>query len=196
MICWLLFPRLGRATIYMAGMTAMFFCLVAIGGLGFSSGKQSELAIGILLVISTLANMTTIGPACYPIVAETPSGRLRYKTIVIGRFVYNLTGIFSNSLTPRMIAATGKSFLSSDSVLVVEKKSELTRHVQLGTGVRRRVCSTPEQIFSATSGAGFDCPRRKVVPSARSTSCLKPMFLRGSSSTQMLSVSFILPTQI
>jgi hypothetical protein len=42
------------------------------------------------------------------IVAETPSGRLRYKTIVIGRFVYNLTEIFSNSLTPRMISSTCK----------------------------------------------------------------------------------------
>ncbi|KIX96207.1 uncharacterized protein Z520_07985 [Fonsecaea multimorphosa CBS 102226] len=105
-ICWFLFPHFGRATIYMAGLTFMFFCLVAIGGLGWSTSKHAQLAIGILLVISTLCNMITIGPVCYPIVAETPSGRLRYKTIVIGRFVYNLTGIFSNSVTPRMIAAT------------------------------------------------------------------------------------------
>ncbi|KAK6008869.1 hypothetical protein QM012_000772 [Aureobasidium pullulans] len=105
-ICWFLFPRLGRATIYMSGLTFMFFCLVAIGGLGFSTSKHAELAIGILLIVSTLANMITIGPVCYPIVAETPSGRLRYKTITIGRFVYNLTGIFSNSVTPRMISST------------------------------------------------------------------------------------------
>lgn len=104
-ICWLLFPHVGRATIYMGGMTFMFFCLIAIGGLGFAHGKNVEMAIGILLVISTLCNMITIGPACYPIVAETPSGRLRYKTIVIGRCVYNLTGIFSNSVTPRMISS-------------------------------------------------------------------------------------------
>ncbi|KAK2596063.1 hypothetical protein N8I77_013571 [Diaporthe amygdali] len=106
MICWLLMPRLGRATLYMGGMTFMFFCLVAIGGLGFDGSQKSQLAIGVLLVISTLANMTTIGPVCYPIVAETPSGRLRYKTVTIGRFVYNVTGIFSNSVTPRMISAT------------------------------------------------------------------------------------------
>ncbi|KAG9594539.1 sugar transporter, partial [Aureobasidium melanogenum] len=105
-ICWFLFPRFGRATIYMSGLTFMFFCLVAIGGLGFSTSKHAELAIGILLIVSTLANMITIGPVCYPIVAETPSGRLRYKTITIGRFVYNLTGIFSNSVTPRMISST------------------------------------------------------------------------------------------
>lgn len=89
----------------------MFFILIAIGGLGFTEGKSVQLAVGILLVISTLINMITIGPVCYPIVAETPSGRLRYKTIVIGRFVYNLTGIFSNSVTPRMISPTGKSRL-------------------------------------------------------------------------------------
>ncbi|QYT01985.1 MFS domain-containing protein [Trichoderma simmonsii] len=105
-ICWFMFPHVGRATIYMGGLALMFCCLIAIGGLGFASGKGAEMAIGILLVFSTLINMITVGPACYPIVAETPSGRLRYKTIVIGRFVYNLTGIFNNSVTPRMIAAT------------------------------------------------------------------------------------------
>lgn len=109
MICWLLMPRLGRATLYMGGMAFMFFCLIAIGGLGFHDSQESQMAIGILLVISTLANMTTVGPVCYPIVAETPSGRLRYKTITIGRFVYNLTGIFTNSVTPRMLSATGQS---------------------------------------------------------------------------------------
>ncbi|KAJ9202745.1 hypothetical protein DTO166G4_7313 [Paecilomyces variotii] len=105
-ICWFLFPHFGRATIYMTGLTCMFFCLVTIGGLGWASGKNVEMAIGILLVISTLINMIAIGPTCYPIVAETPSGRLRYKTIVIGRFVYNLTQIFQNCITPRMLSAT------------------------------------------------------------------------------------------
>ncbi len=95
----------------MGGLTFMFFCLIAIGGLGWAEGSSSRMAIGILLVISTLCNMITVGPACYPIVAETPSGRLRYKTIVIGRFVYNLTGIFSNSVTPRMLSPLGELLL-------------------------------------------------------------------------------------
>lgn len=106
-ICWFLFPHLGRATIYMGGNLIMFFILIVIGALGFVEGTKAQLAVGILLVISTLVNMITVGPACYPIVAETPSGRLRYKTIVIGRFTYNLTGIFSNSVTPRMISPVG-----------------------------------------------------------------------------------------
>lgn len=112
-ICWLLFPHYGRATIYMGGMAFMFVCLIAIGGLGFASGDHVQIAIGILLVISTLCNMITVGPVCYPIVAETPSGRLRYKTIVIGRFVYNLTGIFSNSVTPLMLSSEGESLPSA-----------------------------------------------------------------------------------
>lgn len=91
-------------------MAFMFCCLIVIGGLGFAEGKKVQTAVGILLVISTLCNMITVGPACYPIVAETPSGRLRYKTIVIGRFVYNLTGIFSNSVTPRMISPVGECY--------------------------------------------------------------------------------------
>ncbi len=101
-------PRLGRSTIYMGGLAFMFCCLIAIGGLGFAKSKEAKVAIAVLFVISTLCNMITVGPACYPIVAETPSGQLRYKTITIGRFVYNLTGIFSNSVTPRMISAEGK----------------------------------------------------------------------------------------
>lgn len=108
-ICWLLFPHFGRATIYMSGLTFMFFVLIAIGGLGWAKGTGPQMAIGILLVISTLCNMITIGPVCYPIVAETPSGRLRYKTICIGRFTYNLTAIFHNSVTPRMLSPIGKS---------------------------------------------------------------------------------------
>jgi SP family general alpha glucoside:H+ symporter-like MFS transporter len=112
-LCWFLFPYFGRSTIYMGGMTFMFFCLVAIGGLGFTQNKRAELAICVLLVISTLCAMITVGPACYAIIAETPSGRLRYKTIVIGRFVCNITGLLSNCITPRMISPIGKSSYST-----------------------------------------------------------------------------------
>lgn len=108
-ICWIMFPHYGRVTIYMGGLTLMFIILLAIGSLAFATGKAAQMAIGLLLVASTLVNMITIGPACYPIVAETPSGRLRYKTVTIGRFVYNLTGIFSNSVTPHMVNASGES---------------------------------------------------------------------------------------
>ncbi|KAF4420962.1 General alpha-glucoside permease [Colletotrichum fructicola] len=106
-ICWFLFPHVGRATLYMSGLTFLFFCNIVIGGLGFTKDAKAQIAIGVILVVSTLVNMVTVGPVCYPIVAETPSGRLRYKTIVIGRFVYNVTGIVEHTLTPRMISPIG-----------------------------------------------------------------------------------------
>jgi SP family general alpha glucoside:H+ symporter-like MFS transporter len=108
-ICMILFPHFGRATIYISGLTVMFVLLLTIGALGFSNEDSQKTAIAILFVISTLVNMISIGPVCYPIVAETPSGRLRYKTVVIGRFVYNLTGIVTNSITPRMVSPIGQS---------------------------------------------------------------------------------------
>lgn len=125
-ICWFLMPHVGRATIYMSGLVFMFCCLIAIGGLGWAHGKPSQLAIGILLVISTLCNMITIGPVCYPIVAETPSGRLRYKTIVIGRFVYSLTGIFNNAVTPLMISPLCKFRLQPIWSVAIREKCVLT----------------------------------------------------------------------
>ena len=161
MICWLLMPRFGRATIYMSGLTFMFCCLVVIGGLGFTASKSAQLAIGILLVISTLANMITIGPVCYPIVAETPSGKLRYKTISIGRFVYNLTGIFNNSVTPRMLSPLGKSDRSQCLF------QSHTNNVKHGTGAPRLVFSTLAPTFCATSGVGSACQRPRTVLSEK-----------------------------
>jgi SP family general alpha glucoside:H+ symporter-like MFS transporter len=58
----------------MAGLAFIFLCLIAIGGLGFAGdGMSVQIAIGILLVSSTLCNMITVGSVYYPIVAETPS---------------------------------------------------------------------------------------------------------------------------
>ncbi|GFZ47587.1 hypothetical protein JCM24511_05331 [Saitozyma sp. JCM 24511] len=105
-ISWFLMVRVGRADLYIGGLAFMFACLIAIGGLGFAHSNSATLAVGIVLVIQTLCNMITVGPVCYPLVSETPSGRLRYKTIVIGRFVYQLTQIFNNSVTPRMVSST------------------------------------------------------------------------------------------
>jgi SP family general alpha glucoside:H+ symporter-like MFS transporter len=124
-ICWFLFPHFGRATIYMSGLSFIFVTLVIIGGLAFDNSKGSQMAQAIMLILSTLVNYSTLGPGCYPIVSETPSGRLRYKTIAIGRFIYNLTNVFQNALTPRMLSPTGTlSYIASRS-----SKYGLTRNM-------------------------------------------------------------------
>lgn len=48
----------------------------------------------------------TVSPVCYPIVAETPSGRLRAKTVTVGRFLYNVSQLVANAITPRMLSPT------------------------------------------------------------------------------------------
>ncbi|KXH66684.1 MFS transporter, SP family, general alpha glucoside:H+ symporter [Colletotrichum salicis] len=85
-LCWLLFPHFGRAIIYTSGLTFMFFSLIVIGGLGFAHTAFARLAIGIVMIVCQLVKVITIGPVAYPIVAETPSGKLRNKTITLGRF--------------------------------------------------------------------------------------------------------------
>lgn len=84
----------------------MNLCLLIIGALGFFTNRGSSVswAIGSILVVMTLINMVTVGPVCYTIVGETPSGPLRAKTIAIGRTVYNLTGLVTNTITPRMLS--------------------------------------------------------------------------------------------
>lgn len=181
-ICWFLFPHVGRATIYMSGLTFMFFCLITIGGLAWGPGKDAQLAIGILLVIATLCNMIAIGPTCYPIVAETPSGRLRYKTITIGRFVYNLTSIFSNSVTPRMLSVTCKYHPWLASLIS-------TNNGQLGTGAPKRPSSTLEQTYYVMYGAGSDCLRPRIEPLERLTFFSPMAFRPGNSSRLMLIAS-------
>lgn len=83
----------------------MLVCLLIIGSLGSvpNPSPSTSMAIGVMLVLMTLCNMMTVGPVAYPIVSEIPSGRLRYKTIVIGRMAYLFTQIFTNSMTPKMI---------------------------------------------------------------------------------------------
>ena len=179
-----LFPHFGRSTIYMSGLSVMFVLLITIGGLGFSNGVQQKTAIAVLFVISTLVNMISIGPVCYPIVAETPSGRLRYKTVVIGRFVYNLTGIFSNSVTPRMVSPIGQFIVHCNGL---EYTADCFQ--QGGTGEQRAPSSTLEQTCSVTFGVGFVFRKQRIGRSARSTFFSTTRCRLGSSKQLLLLVS-------
>ena len=179
-----LFPHFGRSTIYMGGLSVMFVLLITIGGLGFSNGDTQKTAVAVLFVISTLVNMISVGPVCYPIVAETPSGRLRYKTVVIGRFVYNLTGIFSNSVTPRMVSPIGPSNLCRNRLEYLADYCQ-----QGGTGEQRARSSTREQTCSVIFGVGSVFQKQRIGLSARSTFFSTIKFQPGSSRLLLLLVS-------
>jgi SP family general alpha glucoside:H+ symporter-like MFS transporter len=63
-------------------------------------------ATGALILILTFVYDFTVGPVCYSLVAELPSTRLRIKTVVLSRNVYNVAGIVIGTLQPRFMNPT------------------------------------------------------------------------------------------
>jgi SP family general alpha glucoside:H+ symporter-like MFS transporter len=134
LVSWFLLSYLGRRTIYLSGQGLTFLCVLLIGILAViphphsstsstqnvprSSGdvNTSEHSIGVggaipwaiaaLLLVFTAVYDATIGPLCYTLVSEIPSTRLRSKTIVLARNCYNVSGIVTNLITPRMLNPT------------------------------------------------------------------------------------------
>lgn len=107
MLSWFLMTYAGRRTIYLWGDVALFFILITIGCLATHQNETSfEWAIGALLLIFTFTYDLSIGPVCYSLVAELSSTRLKAKTIVLSRNLYNVGGIVVNILTGYMLAPT------------------------------------------------------------------------------------------
>ena len=104
---WFLMPHFGRRTLYLWGQAVMFVILMIIGGLGIPALSQNVgWATGALILILTFAYDFTVGPVCYSLVAELPSTRLRIKTVVLARNVYNVFGIIIGTLQPRFMNPT------------------------------------------------------------------------------------------
>ena len=108
----------GRRTIFLWGLAAIFISLMIVGfiGLAPSTNTGASWAVGAFLLIYTLIYDSTIGPlTCEStidqhsegsalrgtqsdlrlpsdvIVPEAPSSRLRHKTTVLARNMYNVT---------------------------------------------------------------------------------------------------------
>ena len=106
-LSWFLMPHFGRRTLYIWGQAGMLVILLIIGGLGVPALSTSVgWASGALILILTFVYDFTVGPVCYSLVAELPSTRLRIKTVVLSRNVYNLFGIIIGTLQPRMMNPT------------------------------------------------------------------------------------------
>jgi SP family general alpha glucoside:H+ symporter-like MFS transporter len=102
-VSWFLMARFGRRTLYLAGLIMMFFLLLIIGFVALSKSKDAAWAIGSLLLVYTLFYDFTVGTVAFSLVAEIPSSRLRTKTIVLGRNLYNVVGIINGVITPYML---------------------------------------------------------------------------------------------
>lgn len=107
-LSWFLMPHFGRRTIYIWGQIGMFVVLMIVGGLGVPAASTSySYASGALLLILTFIYDLTVGPICYSLVAELPSTRLRIKTVVLSRNIYNVCGIIIGVLQPQFLNPLG-----------------------------------------------------------------------------------------
>jgi SP family general alpha glucoside:H+ symporter-like MFS transporter len=105
---WFMMSYVGRRKIYLFGTTALAVILFIIGMIGVSpkGDKGASWAVGAMLLVFAFTYDGTVGPVCYSLVAEMSSTRLRAKTIVIARNVYNIAGIVTNVLTNYMLSPT------------------------------------------------------------------------------------------
>ncbi|KAF7557172.1 hypothetical protein G7Z17_g953 [Cylindrodendrum hubeiense] len=102
---WFLMGKFGRRTLYLYGQLAMCIFLLAIGCTAFAGRENvaAQWTIGSLLLVYTFTYDCTVGPVCYSLVAELTSTRLRTKSVVLARNMYNIVGIMTNIITPRML---------------------------------------------------------------------------------------------
>jgi len=74
--------RVGRRTLYLGGLAALFVLLMITGGLGvmdtldenaLATNPQISVSIAALLLVFTFVYDVSIGPACYVVVSEISS---------------------------------------------------------------------------------------------------------------------------
>ncbi len=82
--------------------------MLITGALGFAADKHegAKYATGALLILFTGLYDLTVGPVCYSLVAEIGSTRLRAKTVVLARNLYNIAGVIVSVLNPYMLNPT------------------------------------------------------------------------------------------
>jgi SP family general alpha glucoside:H+ symporter-like MFS transporter len=78
------------------------------GSLSFapSENNAAKWAIGVMLIIFTFCYDITVGPVTYSLVSELSSTRLKAKTIVLARCLYNISNIVVNVLTNYQLNST------------------------------------------------------------------------------------------
>ncbi|GAC96572.1 hypothetical protein PHSY_004153 [Pseudozyma hubeiensis SY62] len=101
---WFLLRGMGRRTLYLLGAVLCCVHLIIIGTLGCFESQAVSWATGAILISFALFYNCTIGPGAYTIIAEIPSTRLLARSIGLARLTYVLTGLITNTLTPRMLS--------------------------------------------------------------------------------------------
>lgn len=106
LMSWFLMSYVGRRNIYLYGTGALCILLFIIGMIGIVHSKAASWAVGSMLLVFAFTYDLTVGPVCYSLVAEMSSTRLRAKTIVLARNLYNIAGIVTNVLINYQLTPT------------------------------------------------------------------------------------------
>jgi SP family general alpha glucoside:H+ symporter-like MFS transporter len=96
----------GRRTIYVYGLSILTLLLLLIGLVSLSPSRGASWGIGSLLLVYTFVYDITVGPVCYSLVSEIPSTRLKTKSIVLARNMYNIMAIVNGIIMPYMLNPT------------------------------------------------------------------------------------------
>lgn len=99
----------GRRTLFLCGLTGLFFTLFALGCVGFvpeSHRRQASLATGSLMIVWAAFYQFSVGTVAFSLVAEMSTRRLQVKTVALSRVGYNIAAICVNVLTPYMLNPT------------------------------------------------------------------------------------------
>jgi SP family general alpha glucoside:H+ symporter-like MFS transporter len=104
---WLIMQYVGRRTLYLYGLGAMFSILMIVGFMGIPKMTEGiSYASAAMMIIYVLVFDLTVGPVCYSLVSEIPATRLRIKSAVLARNAYNISTIVANFLNPPILNPT------------------------------------------------------------------------------------------
>ncbi|EGY17122.1 General alpha-glucoside permease like protein [Verticillium longisporum] len=109
-IAIVLMGRIGRRTFYLYGSSFIGLCMLIMGILGFIKTNNIPIAVAVILIFVQLTFKLSLGPACYVIVGEMCSSRVRAQTLVLGRAVYVTGVICVQQLNPRMLNKGGDAW--------------------------------------------------------------------------------------
>ncbi|KAK3070887.1 hypothetical protein LTR53_009658 [Teratosphaeriaceae sp. CCFEE 6253] len=102
-ISWFAMTYIGRRKLYLCGLTAQFTVLILVGFTSLAHSNAAYYATGSLLLLFTLCYDIATGTVAYSIVTEIPPSRLRTKTTVLARALYNCRGLMNGVITPYML---------------------------------------------------------------------------------------------
>ncbi|KAF9885307.1 hypothetical protein FE257_013024 [Aspergillus nanangensis] len=103
-LSWVFMGYVGRRTLYVYGLAILCALLLVVGFISIApESSATSWATGSMLLVYTFFYDSTVGPVCYSLVSEIPTTRLRIKTVVLARNLYNCFSIVNGVIIPYML---------------------------------------------------------------------------------------------